>query len=89
MLNEISNNSSLDVYGQILIYTTADGKANLDVQVDANTVWLTQQQIGRLYNKAKSAISERLTHIFEEGELDSLVVVRENRTYTQRNYVCN
>ena len=86
MLYEISNNSSLDVYGQILIYTTADGKANLDVQVDANTVWLTQQ-IAQLYGKAVSTINEHLKNIFEEEELDPQVVIRNFRITTQHGAI--
>lgn len=72
---------------QIVIYTSSDGKVNLDVQIDVNSVWLTQQQICQLYGKAKSTISEHLTHIFEEGELDPQVVVRENRTTTQHGAI--
>ena len=78
--NIIQPSASDDSNSQIVIYATDDGKVNLEVQIDANTVWLTQQQIGLLYGKAKSTISEHLTHIFEEGELDPQVVVRENRT---------
>lgn len=55
----------------------------MDVRIDGKTVWLTQQQMAQLYGKAKSTISEHITHIFEEGELDPKVVVREFRTTTQ------
>lgn len=72
---------------QIVIYTTSDGRATLDVQIDADSVWLTQQQISLLYGKAKSTISEHLTHIFDEGELDPKVVVRENRITTQHGAI--
>ncbi|MDO4959938.1 MAG: virulence RhuM family protein [Prevotellaceae bacterium] len=88
MANE--NNNIQPASGEenkIVIYTTGDGKVNLEVQIDVNTVWLTQQQICLLYGKAKSTISEHLKHIFEEGELDSKVVVRENRTTTQHGAI--
>lgn len=70
--------------GEIVLYQP-DNNIRLEVQLDpeSQTVWLTQAQIGQLYGKAKSTISEHLTHIFEEGELDSQVVVRENRTTTR------
>lgn len=74
---------SLDTNQRVLIYTTDNGKIKLEVEVDDNTVWLTQQQMCTLYGKGKSTISEHITHIFEEGELDPRVVVRENRTTTQ------
>ena len=88
MSNDNSNKTTVDgESNQIVIYTTSDGKVNLEVQMDANTVWLTQQQICLLYGKAKSTISGHLTHIFEEEELDPKVVVRENRTTTQHGAI--
>lgn len=71
----------------IVLYTTEDGRVQLDVKIDEQSVWLTQQQIGQLYGKAKSTISEHLTNIFAEGELDASVVVRENRTTTQHGAI--
>lgn len=53
----------------MIIYTTDDGKVNLDVQIDNDSVWLTQQQIAKLYGKAVSTINEHLKNIFEEEEL--------------------
>ena len=66
-----------------------DNNIRLEVQLDpdSQTVWLSQAQIGQLYGKTKSTISEHLTHIFEEGELDSQVVVRENRTTTRHGAI--
>lgn len=54
---------------QIIIYSTDDGKVNLEVQIDSETVWLTQQQIAQLYGKAVSTINEHLKNIFTEEEL--------------------
>lgn len=89
MANENDNISpNVESSGDIILYTSADGKVRLDVQIDSQTVWLTQQQIATLYGKAKSTISEHLTHIFEEGELNSQVVVRENRTTTRHGALC-
>lgn len=53
----------------MVIYTTSDGKVNLEVQIDADTVWLTQQQMAQLYGKAVSTINEHLKNIFIEEEL--------------------
>ena len=44
------------------------------------TVWLTQAQLCELYHTSKSNISEHIKHIFEEGELDEVSVVRKFRT---------
>lgn len=72
---------------QIVIYTTSDGKVNLEVQIDANTVWLTQQQIAQLYGKAVSTINEHLKNIFKEEELDPQVVIRNFRITTQHGAI--
>ncbi len=81
---------TLDTYnpqGEIVIYQTEDGKASLDVMLENETVWLTQDQIAALYGKSKSTISEHLSNIFAEGELDREVVVRKIRTTTQHGAI--
>lgn len=54
---------------QIVLYTSEDGKVNLEVQMDANTVWLTQQQIAHLYGKTVSTVNEHIKNILAEEEL--------------------
>ena len=68
-----------DEYGEILIYQTDDGQTNIEVKIEDDTVWLTQQQLTELYQCSKSNISEHIKHIFEEGELDKDSVVRKFR----------
>ena len=68
-----------DEYGEILIYQTDDGQTNIEVKIEDDTVWLTQQQLTGLYQCSKSNISEHIKHIFEEGELDKDSVVRKFR----------
>lgn len=88
MSNDNSNITPVEgKNNQIVIYTSADGKVNLEVQMDANTVWLTQQQIAQLYGKAVSTINEHLRNIFEEGELDQQVVIRKFRITTQHGAI--
>ncbi|MBP3604170.1 MAG: virulence RhuM family protein [Lachnospiraceae bacterium] len=67
-------------YGEILIYQTEDGLTNINVKIEDETVWLTQQQLVELYQSSKSNVSEHIKHIFEEGELDEESVVRKFRT---------
>lgn len=64
----------------IIIYQSEDGQTHIEVRMDEDTVWLTQQQMGELFDKAKSTISEHIKHIFEEGELQQDSVVRKIRT---------
>lgn len=66
--------------GEIVIYQTDDGKTKIDVRFEDETVWLTQAQLVDLYQSSKANISEHIKHIFEEGELDEVSVVRNFRT---------
>ena len=76
---------------EIILYTTDDGLTKINVQLEDETVWLTQDQIAMLFDKAKSTISEHIKHIFEEGELDEKSVVRKFRTTAAdgKNYEVN
>ena len=64
----------------IIIYNTADGKAEIKLYADNGTVWLTQVQMVDLFNSSKSSISEHIKNIFSEDELDENSVVRKIRT---------
>ena len=68
---------------EIIIYQTQDGKTKIDVKIDKDTVWLTQAQMVELFQSSKANISEHITNIFKEGELDENSVVRDFRTTAQ------
>lgn len=63
-----------------------DGSFVLDVNVSSNgeTVWLTLDQISRLFNKNKSTISRHISNIFVEEELDEKSSVAKNATQLKR-----
>ena len=63
-----------------IIFKTQDEKIAVDVRFENETVWLTQDQMAMLFDKAKSTISEHIKHIFEEGELEENSVIRKFRT---------
>ncbi len=65
---------------EIIIYQTEDGVTKVNVRLDDNSVWLTQNDLVELFQSSKSNISEHIKHIFEEGELDETSVVRKFRT---------
>lgn len=65
---------------QIVIYQTEDGKAQIDVQLEQETVWLSQAQMVDLFDRNKRTISEHIGNIFKEGELLENSVVRKSRT---------
>ena len=73
--------------GEVLLYQNADGNIKIDVQLAEDTVWLTQAQMQALFQKSKATISGHISNIFEEGELDSKVVVRDYRTTTQHGAI--
>jgi len=55
--------------GQFLIYQTEDGKLKLDVRLEEETVWLTQQLMAELFQSSKQNVSHHINAIYEEGEL--------------------
>lgn len=66
--------------GEILIYQNQEGNIKLDVRLEDETIWLTQAQIGELFQKSKATISEHIKNVFEEGELNAISTVRKFRT---------
>jgi len=68
--------------GEIILYRTPDGKTSLNVVLENDTVWLTQNQLTVLFQRDKSVISRHIRNIFKEGELDEKVVVAKNATTT-------
>lgn len=72
------NKNELD--NKIVIYQTEDGKTQLDVKLENETVWLTQAQMTELFQTTKQNISLHINNIFKEGELDSKATVKEYLT---------
>ena len=64
----------------ILIYQNQDGNIKIDVRLEEESVWLTQNQLQQLFDKSKATISEHIKNVFEEGELASNGTVRKFRT---------
>ncbi len=56
--------------GEIVIYRTEDGQAAIDVRLQDETVWLTQAQMVKLFQRDQSVISRHIGNVFREGELD-------------------
>lgn len=54
----------------IEIYESPDGDIRLNVQLEDETVWLTQAQMSQLFARDVSTISKHIRNVFEEGELD-------------------
>lgn len=71
---------------KIIIYNTEDGKVNIDVKLENDTVWLTQSQMSLLFDKDQSVIARHIKNIFREGELDekSNMQILHNTLYKYR-----
>lgn len=63
--------------GEIIIYQTDDGLTKIDVKLEDETVWLSQQQMAELYDTTKQNISLHIKNIFDEEELDINSTVKE------------
>lgn len=66
--------------GEVIIYRSADGLAELSVQLEGDTVWLSLNQMAELFDRDKSTISRHIKNIFTEGELDPNSVVAKYAT---------
>ncbi len=65
--------------GEVILYKTEDGKTALDVRLDGDTVWLSQKEMGELFDKNVRTVSEHLKNIFKERELKKSSVIRNFR----------
>lgn len=75
MGNSLNPNQS-----EFLLYTSQSGEVKVDVLLQGETVWLTQKAMQELFGKAKATISEHISNVFKEGELEENSVVRKFRT---------
>ncbi|HRO44822.1 RhuM family protein [Agriterribacter sp.] len=62
---------------EIIIYQNISGDIKIDVRLEEETVWLTQDQMATLFGKAKSTINEHIKNIYEENELEEAVTVKK------------
>lgn len=64
-MNDVKNK------GEILLYSTVDGKLKMEVTLQKETVWLTLDQMAQLFDRNKSTISRHIKNIFAESELNA------------------
>lgn len=64
---------------ELIIYTTEDGKTQVDVRFDEETVWLTANQMALLFDRDEKNIRKHINNVFADGEL-----IRENNTQKMR-----
>lgn len=71
MKNELKNKDNF------IIYTTADNNIDVEVYLEDEDLWMTQEQISKLFDKAKSTINEHIKNIYDEGELKEEFTMRK------------
>ena len=88
MEKELTNSEN----NKIIIYTSDDGQVKIEVKLEDENVWLTQNAMAELFDTTRNNITMHIKNIFEEGELqenrtskDSLLVRNEGGRRVERN----
>ena len=76
---ESVENSNSDSNSKIIIYQAEDGSAKIDVRLEDETVWLTQQQMAELFQSSRTNVVEHIKNIYSDGELEEKATCREFR----------
>jgi hypothetical protein len=69
--------------GEIIIYDGDKGQPNIEVRVEGETVWLTQEQMAVLFGKGRSTVTEHIANVYKEGELNKIPTCRKFRQVRQ------
>jgi hypothetical protein len=93
MKNDKLSNNNPQLLSNFVIFETENGKVNIDVYFENETLWLSQKAIAELFDKGRSTITEHLKKIFKENELSENLVCRDfrhtakdNKQYTTKFY---
>ena len=79
--------------GELILYSTEDSRAEIQLRAEQGTVWLTQAQMAELFDTTKQNVSLHMTNILAEGEAgpsvvkESLIPVSDGKRY--RTKICN
>lgn len=65
---------------ELILYTTEDGRSQIKLRAEQQTVWLTQLEMAELFDATKQNISLHLKNLFQDGELDPAATVKESLT---------
>ena len=78
--------------GELILYTTEDGKTSIQLKAQEETVWLTQMEIADLFQTTKQNISLHIKNIFSTNELpesvvkDNLTTAADGKRYKTKLY---
>ena len=84
---------SAEKHGELVVYKSEDGLIKLDVKLENETVWLTQQMMAELFQTTIQNINLHIINIFKDGELpadsvikESLITAADGKKYLTRLY---
>ena len=87
------NNDLTNSQNNIIIYTTDDGQARIEVRLEDENVWLTQNAMAELFDTTRNNITMHIKNIFTEGELEeksvskeSLLTAKDGKNYKTKFY---
>lgn len=63
------NKPPKDGFNEILLYTTPNGNVKVEIYLQNETIWLTQQKIAELFGVDRTVVTKHLSNIYAEGEL--------------------
>ncbi len=77
----------------VIIYTTDDGRVEIEVRLEDENVWFTQHAMAELFDTTRNNITMHIENIFEEGELqensvskESLLTAKDGKNYKTKFY---
>lgn len=70
----MKNKEVKDGFNEMLLYTTPNGKVKVEIYLQNETIWLTQQKIADLLGVDRTVVTKHIGNIFKEGELKEEVV---------------
>ena len=80
--------NKLNEKNNFIIYTTDDGQVDIEVRLEDENVWLTQNSMAELFDTTKQNISLHIKNIFEEKELENfkptIIIVDENNKIIEK-----
>jgi hypothetical protein len=89
----MSKSNNPDSQSEFIIFKTGDEKVSVDVRMEENDVWLTQDQLALLYQVERPGITQHIKNIFGEGELDEnsvskkfLRTAADGKNYQTKHY---
>jgi death-on-curing family protein len=77
----------MEEQNKIEIYKSPDNETEIKVQFEEETVWLTQAQMAKLFDRNRVAITQHIGHIFKEGELKENMVCKDFLHTTQHGAI--